>query len=355
MPKKANKTLIGAFVLGAVILVIVAVLLLGGVRFFTFSQELAMYFEGSVKGLSVGAPVQLKGVTVGQVKDIRLIFDSENLLFLNRVLAETTPGKVSSVENIQDAAPLQSYEADPQQLMTKLIDRGLRAQLALQSIVTGQLVVALNFVPDTPATLYGFEKGTDVIEVPTVPTELEKIAQAVEKISLEDMVVEIRDLVDGMNRLVQSPQLKEAVAGLNRTLQKTDTLVDTFNANIGPLIDRMDTMLASYERLARKIESQVEPVAGEIKTAGRNVEQLAVNLDRSMGETLNDARRALLEAERTMRAMGRFASEDSKAQQKLFGALEELEQAARSIRYLADYLNRHPEALLRGKTLPPER
>ncbi|HHP7234075.1 MAG TPA: MlaD family protein [Desulfobacterales bacterium] len=355
MAKKTNKTLIGAFILGAVILVIAAVLALGGMRFFTFSQQLVMYFEGSVKGLAVGAPVQLKGVTVGQVKDIRLIFDSENLVFLNRVLAETTPGKVSSVDKIPEAAPLRAYQTDPQKLMAQLIDHGLRAQLALESIVTGKLLVSLNFLPDTPVTLYGFEQGTDVIEVPTVPTELEKIAQAVEKLSLEEMMVEVRNLVTGMNRFIQSQDLSAAVSGLNRTLQKTETMVDHINGSIQPVIERLDATLESYEGLARKLESRIDPVAGGIEDASRDVGRLARNLDRRMGQTLEDVRTALREADRALAALNRFANEDSRVQQNLVAALEELEKAAQSIRYLADYLNRHPEALLRGKPLPGER
>jgi paraquat-inducible protein B len=355
MAKKTNKTLIGAFILGAVILVIAAVLALGGMRFFTFSQELVMYFEGSVKGLSVGAPVQLKGVSVGQVKDIRLIFDSENLVFLNRVLAETTPGRVSSVDKIQEATPLRAYEADPQKLMSRLIEHGLRAQLALESIVTGKLLVSLNFLADTPATLYGFEQGTGIIEVPTVPTELEKIAQAVEKLPLENMMVEVRDLLAGMNRIIQSQDLSQAVTGLNRTLQKTETLVDHINGSFQPVIQRLDATLESYERLARKLETRIDPVAGGIEDASRDVGQLARNLDRRVGQMLEDVHTALREADRAMAGLNRFTNEDSRVQQNLVAALEELEKAAQSIRYLADYLNRHPEALLRGKPLPGER
>jgi len=355
MPKKANKTLIGAFVLGALVLVVAGVLALGGMRFFGLRQEMVMYYEGSVKGLTVGAPLQLKGVTVGQVRDIRLIFDSENLVFLNRVLAEITPGKVSSVDHIQEETPLQAYETDPQKLVTKLIDRGLRAQLVLESIVTGTLLVSLNFRPDTPITLYGFEKGTDVIEVPTVPTELEKIAQAVEKISLEDMVIEVRDLVDGMNRLVQSPEIKKAITGINRTVQETETLVSTVNGSIPTVIERLNATLASYDRLAQRLESEIEPLSGGVERASRDIGRMARSFDRRMSETLEDARRALNAADRAMASVGRVASEDSVMQQKLFKTLDELERAASSIRYLAEYLSRHPEALLRGKTRPDER
>lgn len=355
MSKKANKTLIGAFVLGAVILVIAAIMALGGLRFFTYRQELVMYFEGSVQGLTVGAPVQLKGVTVGQVKDIRLIFDSDNLIFLNRVLAETTPGKVSSVDKIPEAAPLRAYETAPKELMARLIDHGLRAQLALESIVTGKLLVALNFLPDTPVTLYGFEQGADIIEVPTVPTELEKIAQAVEKLSLEEMLVEVRNLVTGMNRFIQSQDLSEAVSGLNRTLQKTETLVEQINGSIGPLTEQLDATLGSYERLARKLESRIDPVAGGIEDASRDVARLATNLDRRTDELLGDARQTLGQAEQALASLGQVAAADSQMQQNLFTALSELEKAARSIRNLADYLNRHPEALLRGKPRHGER
>ncbi len=95
MAKEANKTLIGAFVLGAAALIVAGILLFGGGRFFKKSVKIVAYFDGSVKGLGVGSRVQLKGVTVGQVKDVRLLFNQDNLSFINRVIIETAPGKVS--------------------------------------------------------------------------------------------------------------------------------------------------------------------------------------------------------------------------------------------------------------------
>jgi paraquat-inducible protein B len=133
MAKEANKTLIGAFVLGAVALILVGILLFGGGRFFKQSVVLVAYFDGSVKGLGVGSKVQLKGVTVGQVKDVRLLFNQDNLSFINRVIIETAPGKVSSFSDIGDALTIQEY--DSEEIMDGLINRGLRAKLDIERIL----------------------------------------------------------------------------------------------------------------------------------------------------------------------------------------------------------------------------
>ena len=149
MSKPANKTLIGVFVIGAIVLAIIAVIIFGSGKFFAEKMPLVMYFEGSVAGLNVGSPVMFKGVKVGVVKDIVLRFDSNNISFLIPVYAELDPKRFHVIGKI----------ADETELDKELIKRGLRARLELQSMVTGQLMVDLDFYPDKPAKLVGLDKG----------------------------------------------------------------------------------------------------------------------------------------------------------------------------------------------------
>jgi phospholipid/cholesterol/gamma-HCH transport system substrate-binding protein len=141
---RANPKVIGAFVVGAVALVVIGVLLLGGAQWLTQKRTFVAYFEGSVKGLNVGAPVEFQGVRVGSVTDIQLQFLTAEKEFRIPVFIQIEPDKMTEVGRRIELHG---------QLLKPLVERGLRAQLEMQSIVTGQLAVQLGFHPDTPIRL----------------------------------------------------------------------------------------------------------------------------------------------------------------------------------------------------------
>jgi paraquat-inducible protein B len=164
---RANPTLIGAFIVGAVALVVLGILLLGGARVFTERRTFVAYFEGSVKGLNVGAPVEFQGVRVGAVTDIQLQFLTAENEFRIPVFIQIELGRMTQVGRHVEAKG---------QLLKALIERGLRAQLEMQSLVTGQLIVQLGFYPDTPVRLVGDGK---VPEISTLPTTMQQVTQTV--------------------------------------------------------------------------------------------------------------------------------------------------------------------------------
>ena len=153
MRKKESKTMIGAFVVGAIRLGVVGVLLLGGGSFLKKKYEMVMYFEGTVQGLNIGAPVLLKGVRLGEVNEIKLHYISKAPNFRTKVLAEFFEGD-SSIEDpegrfesaIEGGEELEKVRRSP---IKGLIKDGLRAQLTSQSMVTGQLMVTLDFFPES--------------------------------------------------------------------------------------------------------------------------------------------------------------------------------------------------------------
>jgi paraquat-inducible protein B len=351
MAKEANKTLIGAFVLGAVALIVVGILLFGGGRFFKQSVELVAYFDGSVKGLGVGSKVQLKGVTVGQVKDVRLLFNQDNLSFINRVIIETAPGKVSGFSDIDDKLTLQEY--DSEEVIDGLINRGLRAKLDQDSFVTGKSLVVLDFLPETQIKLRGIEP--EYIELPTVPTDLEKIAKTISELPLEDLVFQTRDAIAGINDLVRSPDLKEAIQALNQTLKNAEKLVGNIEKRVNPIASRLEETLKDYGKLARNVDDHVGPMATSITEAARDTQVLVKNADSRMGDVLVSAQAALEQIKKTLVPIQNFASEDSSFRYNLSQTLQELTEAARAVREFADFIERHPEALLRGKSTSGER
>ena len=148
MSKKVNKTVIGVFVIGALVLLLVAIVVFGSGELFKRTNKFVLYFDGSVKGLSIGAPVMFRGVSIGTVKDISLIYDSKAGTVMLPVIVEIQQGRIKGTPSFSDLV------ADK-----KMIELGLRGKLEVQSFLTGQLMIAFDFYPNQPAKLRGILKG----------------------------------------------------------------------------------------------------------------------------------------------------------------------------------------------------
>jgi paraquat-inducible protein B len=165
MGKKANPAVVGAFVLGAIALAVVGVLVFGSGKYFRTKVEAVMYFPGSVNGLSIGAPLKFKGVDIGTVSNIQLVLSAgtDGPTARIPVYVQLDPSKIISAgSDIRLPDPVARDE---------LVQRGLRAQLQSQSILTGLLFIQLDFFPDTPAT-YVLPQPSDPAEIPKIPTVL---------------------------------------------------------------------------------------------------------------------------------------------------------------------------------------
>ena len=214
MSKPARPALIGAFVLGAIVLIIAGVIILGGGKFFQRRTPIVMFFEGSVSGLSVGSSVNFRGVKVGQVGQVFIRYQPDgNHVLVIPVFAELSTDNVQLV-----GTPLEKKEVrrGTDDTLRELVDRGLRAQLALPSLVTGQATITLDFFPGTPADFAN--TYPDRVEIPTVPSTLQEvqatIEQVIDKVSqlpLDELVDDTRNLVKGANKLVNDPAIIQAV------------------------------------------------------------------------------------------------------------------------------------------------
>ncbi len=350
MAKEANKTLIGAFVLGAIALAAAAVLTFGGSKLFEDKMQVVAYFDGSVKGLGVGSKVQMKGVTIGQVIDIRLMFNPDKLTFINRVLIEAEPDSVASYYDVEEQGALKSIDEDLEIVIYELVNKGLRARLEIESFLTGKLLVAFNFFPETEAKLRGIERG--LIEIPTIQTDFEKIAKTLDELPLEEIVYEIKDSITGINQFIRSPDLRQSIAALNNTLQNTQGLTEDIKNQVGPILIRLDQTLDEYRKLAGKIDARIGPMAESITGTARDARELVKTIDNQVPHLVAGLDDTLQQARMTLKRIEEMAGDDSQLQYGLNEALSELERAARSIRQLADYLSNHPESLIRGRSRP---
>ncbi len=207
MSKPASKTMIGAFVLGAITLVVIAVAVFGSGKFFRTTQTYETFFEGSVKGLSVGAPVMFRGVQVGSVKDISLVFDPAKLRFYIPVVFDIYPDKVKAL------GP--RFEARGQ-YMKPMIEKGLRTQLIMQSLITGQLAVSVDFFPDKPPVFLALDDRYP--EIPSVPSSTEELQQTLQELPIKDIVQKIDSVMGRVDEFVHSGDVQANMKLLQATL-----------------------------------------------------------------------------------------------------------------------------------------
>jgi paraquat-inducible protein B len=310
--KRASPTLIGAFVIGALLLALGGLAVFGSGKLFRRTEQFVAIFSGSVNGLSVGAPVKFRGVQVGSVTSILLSLPGMTLpdlripVFFD--IDRDTTLKLGAMVN----------PADPTAL-TALIDQGLRAQLQLESIVTGVLFVELDLFPNSQVTLF-LPKNSGYVEIPTQPTLLQEATQTAADVvaklrdaDIDGLVNAVRDAARGVNDLAGSPELRQTLVAIRDALTTTrETLVEV-KPRIAPLAGRFDTGVARLETTLERLDQTL----GSVKT--------------SLGsfDTLVDPQAPLV--------------------YQLTTTLADLGEAARSIRQFADYLDRNPNALVTGR------
>ena len=313
MSRRTSATAIGAFVIGAITLTVIAVLLFTSGKFFTRSYPLVAVFPGNVQGLRVGAAVQMRGVRIGSVTDIEVLLDVKNNTVTVPVFIEIEAGTVKDLEfrSLESHLTYQEWRKK----INRLIESGLRAQLKLQSLVTGQLIVDFDFHPDTPAKLTHLD--ADYMEIPTIATVTEKLMDELKDLPLRELAEKAIHTLDGIARLVRSSDVRDSVRNANLALVQIRQTLTSVEA-------KMNTALEDISRLTQNVDSRVGPLSVSAESA------------------LQDARRAL-------QSIDDLIGRDSATRAELDSALSETAKAARSLRVLADYLEQHPEALIKGK------
>jgi paraquat-inducible protein B len=249
MSKRANPTLIGGFVIGAIALTVVTILLLGGGPLFVQHPNFVMYFQESVKGLTVGAPVTFNGVKIGTVKNISVEADLKSRQLLVPVIVELEPERMTLVHGT-------AAEAREKFGMRTLIDLGLRAQLQLQSLLTGQLYIQVDFYPDKPATFVA--KNTSIPEIPTIPTPLQEIRQKFENFPISQVLDDVSNTMRALNKLTNSAEIPKAMKNLNETMVSLDATLVSVRNTIGegsPIVYQLNETLQEVNKAARSVHN----------------------------------------------------------------------------------------------------
>jgi paraquat-inducible protein B len=335
MAKKSNPKMIGAFVVGAVALAIGGIVAFGGGKFLTEKGKAVLYFSSSsLSGLDVGSPVTFRGVKIGSVTDVIIQYDVDKQILQIPVYAEI---EIDRIHVIRGERSVRN--------MTALIERGLRAQLEVQSLVTGQASIDLDFHPGTPVRLVGGDKS--VTELPTIPSDIDQLKSTVTAV---------------LQKIAALP-LDQITSELLKTVQTTTELVSNVNAQIGPRFNDLkgisdEAKLVLHEARTRLELREGEPLQNLNKTL-TDAQRLVNNADKGLAPIYVGADRlvkstivTLEQAQRTLQTAQATISPDSNLYFQINRTLVEIQSTASSIRILADYLQRNPNALLTGKRLP---
>jgi paraquat-inducible protein B len=360
MSQRASPTVVGAFVVGALVLVVVGVLLFGSGALLRERIPVVAFFDANVRGLQVGSAVEFRGVRVGSVKRIRLLLDVDTNELLIPVHMELEARSLILAGESRAAR-----SADAVAFLDELVAQGLRARLDLKSFVTGQLAVTLDMQPDTEVVRVGAIE--DIYELPTVASPLARVVAVLQDLPLQEIASKLIDTLDNASALLGNEQFEIVLRDTAGAVAKTRQLMSDLQAKIGPAVDearatmsdtraavldisrRTSATLDEYARLARGASSRLHSLAIKTEHAVTELGGIRASLDAHVAPITDAAVTALDEARGAMSNARNFLAEDSRTRYNLDVALEELAAAARSLRLMADYLEQNPDALLKGK------
>ncbi|HER62941.1 MAG TPA: MCE family protein [Desulfobacteraceae bacterium] len=338
MSRKANPTLIGAFVFGAIILATIAVLVLAGRQWFQVRRQHIMYFDEVAQGLQVGAPVVFLGVKVGTVKQIQLGLDDESRCLLVPVTVELAPHTVKSSAGEQ-------IDLQDRDTIRQLVDRGMRARLKVQSLLTGQLYVDLAFYPDKPARF--ISDDPKISEIPTIPTTVQEFSAMLQDFPTGEFLDDLAAISASIHTLLSSETLTTIPDRLDATLTHLESLTARLDSAGGPLLATAQTDLHEL----RKATDAVQAAMNKVGRAADQVEKLA-DEDSRIYDSITRAGTELAAASEALQLL---TDEQSPTIQRMNLSLQEISRAARALRRLAESLEQQPEAVLRGKRSEEER
>lgn len=300
-----NKTLVGAFVLGSVMLIGLAFFLLGYGNFGKQQTAFALFFDSSLRGLNIDSPVFFKGVSVGRVRSIYIVPHAEEDSFDTVVIIELDE-KLGGVDSFNEDRNFLSFIQD-ERYMRGLIDKGLRAKLTTASLITGQLVIELIMV-NNPEPLKEIEKQKyeNMIQIPTLPNVIESILSNFEGLPFHEISIEFLQLLENINNALAEVNVQELSKNLNKALvgmQKAE--------------NDAQSAIKEYNNIALLLKDKVPAILQHLNVFAKN--------------------------------SSKMTQDDSALMQELFLTLQALRDAANSISYLAELLENQPDALIFGK------
>ena len=342
--KRANTKLIGIFVFGALLLTVGSILLFGSRNMFEKKRYFYAYFEQDVSGVDIGAPMKFSGIEVGSVKEIVGIYNKETSVVTPRILIEFHP------ETLKGAKVAKGEYT----LFQPLLDQGMRASLKSQSFLTGQLYVSLDFYENRAIRTLGSDKDK-YPEMPTIDSGLGEIFKAFQDLPLDALVIQLTDTLDSLDNVLANEGVSASASYLPTLLADADMMlkaIGMFTAQDLPITtaqlrETLKTGDTSMSTLTDKLANEtLVTLDSSMKTLTEQLSQeTLVELNTTMqsfSKTMRQMETALATAE------GRLDPADPLTTE-LTNTMREVARMSVSIKALTDYLEAHPESMLRGR------
>lgn len=325
MSQKANPTTIGVFIVAGVVLAVAALITFSSGRWFSKQERFMLYFDGSLKGLNPGAPVKLQGVTIGSVVEVLISHNQRTNDFAMPVIIEVNQNLLGAkTDRFVDIASPATFES--------FVKKGLRGRLDAESLVTGVLYVELEIMRNAPVPVF-HQLMPEYPEIPTVPSTIQELLSNLASFDLPGLSEKLNRLLDRLDKTLGELDVRQLSSGLTNLLDSLDRLVnapDLTNSLAGLRLTLEDT-----RAMIHKLDGRVDPIAD------------------GMTNTLHQAQQTLAELRRGVEGLSGLVAPNAPLQSQLNATLDDLGTAARAITDLAEFLKRHPNALITGRKTAP--
>ena len=332
MSKKANPTVIGIFTLIGLIIAGVAVVLFGAGKYFAQTHEILVYFQKSAYGLQEGSDVRFGGVRIGRVKSINVLVDTEDNRKVIPVVLELGEKELRAI----DTSGGMTIDFSDSANVARAVEKGLRAGMKQQSLLTGQLYVEFDIMPHDPGFVYRPDKEPRYPVVPTVGTEIDEliagIADGLKKfnaIDLEGIAKDLRATLIAARDQVAAldvKQINDNVLDITKDIQAL-----TGNEKLASAIDSLDASLKEINQLTAKANAGIDPLLADFNAVLQRADESLQKIN-TAAEELNGV-----------------TNPRAPVLMRFQNVLEETERASRAIKELANDLKRNPNALISGK------
>lgn len=324
-PSKPSPVVIGAFVLGALALVSIAIITLGGAAVFTAKQRAVIFFEGNVNGLAVGSPVNFRGVRVGQVDRIKLQFDPATLDARIPVYVTLLRSQIRMMGgDTSDDIPFDTF-----------IEKGLRAKLAMLSIVTGQLGVDLDFRPDTKVLLLG-SPNPDIPEIPAIKSDFDVLKDQLAQVPFRQLADDVKSLVASISVLT---------GGTDKALGVLGEEMKATAASARQTLDTATATLVTMQGTLRSVQRTADQAGTTLATVSPQLEQTLKSAEAAMKR----AESTLANADVALAQTAELTAPGAPLRAELEQSLRDLSASAESLRDFANTVERRPNSLIFGK------
>lgn len=332
MSNKASSTMIGLFTLIGLVIAAAALVMLGAGKYFEQTHKVLLYFDKSVNGLQVGSDVRFGGVRIGSVSSINVIIDPAKNRKIIPVVVELTAKDLKSVAGSGEGM----IDFSSEEGVSRAVREGLRAGMKQQSLVTGQLYIEFDIVPDVKGFTFNQAGKPEHPVVPTIPTEIDELISGItdglkkiNELDIAGLMTEMRDVLKGAKSQIEGLNIKEM--NDNITIITRDLRALTSDGRIKTSLANLDEALKEIKDLSSKANENLDPLLADIR------------------EVAEKTKESLVKIETASEQISKVSDPRSPQLLEIQNLIHETENTSRALRELTNDLKRNPSSVLRGK------